>query len=395
VAGDVPGATKLGENQGVKLRSRAAALATTLAAAVAFEGAARAEEPAPDEAPKKADDEGRWTLFPVISSAPETSLMLGGLTMYHFRVGGPARAMANGKMPRRSSVGLVAAYTFKNQFLFSFFPSLYLQGETWNIGANLEALRFPDTFYAVGRDSAEDSAEDFTQRSFAGAVQVTHTVVSSVRAGGEVAVAHATLTEVESGGLLDTDQVPGSDGGLLVAIGPTISWDDRDQDMAPRTGSLYQLTAHWFPSALGSDFDFADVTLDARHYFPITGEHVFALQGYAHFSRGDVPFQRMAHLGGSNALRGYFAGRYIDRHMIAAQAEYRLPVYWRIGATLFAGIGDVARTVGDFDPSDPKYAGGFGIRFALNKKDGVNLRFDFALSGDQDFAFYLSLGEAF
>ena len=146
---------------------------------------------------------------------------------------------------------------------------------------------------------------------------------------------------------------------------------------------------------IGSDFNYATASVDARRYFPVTGAHVLALQAYARFSWGDVPFQGMARLGGSNRLRGYFAGRHIDVHMVAAQAEYRLPLYWKIDATVFGGIGDVAGDIGKLDPLDLKYAGGFGLRYVLNAKDRVKLRFDFALTGDSDFGFYISLGEAF
>jgi outer membrane protein assembly factor BamA len=344
---------------------------------------------------KPASRAGRWTVFPIISSTPETSLMLGVVTLYHFGQGDADEGGKAGTAARRSSVGMAVAYTFKNQFVLSAWPSVYLQGETWNLSGAIDALWFPDTLYATGRKSAADSSESFTQRSMGLHFGATRRLVGAFRAGLTAMAVHSTLTEVEPGGLLDSDQLPGSDGGAAIGIGPTVLWDDRDQDMAARSGSRVQLTLQGFHGALASDFDYVQISLDARHYFPLPRQHVLAVQAYSQLGYGDVPFQAQARLGGDTRLRGFFAGRYRDVHMFAAQLEYRLPLWWRIGATVFAGTGDVASEIGEFDVLDLKYAGGFGLRVALNAKDRVNLRGDFAVTSEGDLNFYLALGEAF
>jgi len=360
------------------------------------EGSPPEDDPAPDPAPDRTPDRAhRWTLFPVIGSAPEISLMLGGVTMLHFQGSDDPDLDERRAAARRSSIGLFAAYTLKNQFLLSLWPSIYLRGDTWHLSGSVDANWFPDTIYDTGRKSPADSAEDFTQRAFGVNVFATRRVVRALRAGLRGMAVHATLTEVEPGGLLDTDQMPGSRGGFAIGLGPAVAWDDRDQDMAPRTGSRVELSIGVYHHALGSDYDYTQITLDARHYFPLPRTHVLAVQVYGQLGSGEVPFQAQAHLGGDSRLRGYFAGRYHDVHMMAAQVEYRLPLYWRLGGTLFAGAGDVAGNVHEFDLLDLKYAGGFGLRLALNQKDRVNLRGDFAVTSEGDRAFYLSLGEAF
>lgn len=341
------------------------------------------------------DDKGRWSIFPVISSSPETSLMLGGLVMYHFRLGEPGDKRGDGAEARRSSLGAVVAYTLKNQIVTSIWPNLYLKGETWNIAGTFDGQLFPDTLYAVGPDSPDDSEEDYTNRSFLLKARVTRRVVSALRAGAHFIGIHSDIREVQPGRLIDTDQIPGSNGGFVIGVGPRLIWDDRDRNMASTRGSRLELSATFHHGAMGSDYDYTSIVVNLRHYVPLPRQHVLAVQSYIELGYGDVPFQAMPPLGGDSRLRGFFAGRYKDKHMYALQTEYRLPVYWRFGGTVFAGLGNVAGTLDELDLLDPRFAAGFGVRYALNPDDGVNIRADFAATNEADFGFYLSLGEAF
>ena len=71
-----------------------------------------------------------------------------------------------------------------------------------------------------------------------------------------------------------------------------------------------------------------------------------------------------------------------------------MPVWWRLGFVVFAGVGEVTERLDNFSLSDPKYAVGFGIRFLLFSKEKITIRQDFGFgkgsSGD-----YLDLNEAF
>jgi hypothetical protein len=94
-------------------------------------------------------------------------------------------------------------------------------------------------------------------------------------------------------------------------------------------------------------------------------------------------------------MRGYYLGRFRDRNMIAVQAEYRIvPIWWRLGAVVFGGFGDVADEPGDFALGDLKYSIGGGFRFLLIPAERIALRADFGF-GDGDSGFYITLGEAF
>ena len=80
--------------------------------------------------------------------------------------------------------------------------------------------------------------------------------------------------------------------------------------------------------------------------------------------------------------------------MLAAQAEYRLELPKRFGLVAFAGVGEVARALDDFNMQNLLPSVGAGLRYTLAKQNHINLRLDFAVGRDSQ-AFYVSIGEAF
>jgi hypothetical protein len=87
-------------------------------------------------------------------------------------------------------------------------------------------------------------------------------------------------------------------------------------------------------------------------------------------------------------------GKYRDETLIAVQAEYRHRLGERWGFVGFAGVGEVAPSLGKLNADDILASGGVGLRFRLAKSNPVNLRVDGAY-GNDGAAVYLAVGEAF
>lgn len=373
------------------MRGRTAAICAGLVVAVFTRAAAGDSGSESGGAPEVT--ESPWSFFPIIAYSPETSAMLGAGLVYTFDVDGhPA---PTGPKARKSAIAFVSAYTFENQFFVSASPSVYWDAEAWHAEGDLNASLFPNTFYPVGNATPAGRAEDYTDTGFVVRGALTRRLVGSFRTGGQAGVFTSRVTDKQPGGDLDRDRVLGSDGGRLVGIGPVLRWDNRDNDFAARSGAVYSLSAAYFAKPWGSQFNVSKYELDLRQFVPLGGAHVLAAQLYGEFNLGSVPFQSMATLGGANLMRGYFQGRYRDLHMLAAQVEYRLPLFWRFGGAAFASVGDVAHELDGFRFEDLKLAGGTGVRFSLNDADRVNLRFDAAGTASGDVNFYIALGEAF
>jgi hypothetical protein len=93
-------------------------------------------------------------------------------------------------------------------------------------------------------------------------------------------------------------------------------------------------------------------------------------------------------------MRGYSSERYLARHGLAGQAELRYPLIWRFGGVAFVGASEVEDRLADLGTT-VRMAGGFGLRFAINKGQTINMRLDVSCNSDGQFEKYLKLREAF
>ncbi len=180
----------------------------------------------------------------------------------------------------------------------------------------------------------------------------------------------------------------------LRAMGFDVVRDSRPNRFYPRKGSYALFTADFFAKDIGSKYSFESYKFTFNKYASLGEKQVLAYNLFVCGTGGEPPFYGQCIYGANNELRGYTAGRYLDRYMIATQLEYRLVLPWRFGLVMFAGVGGVEPGVDKFRYSQLLPAGGTGIRFLMSKKYHVNLRTDFAW-GKDNFTWSMGVGEAF
>jgi hypothetical protein len=195
--------------------------------------------------------------------------------------------------------------------------------------------------------------------------------------------------------LPDTPQIPEIDLNLRTAgLGPTLEFDSRSDSFYPRAGEQFRFQAGFNGRAVGGRRKYQTYQAFYNKYYSLSPRQVLAGHVAGCYATGSVPFYDLCFLGKSKDLRGYEVGQYIDRVMIAAQAEYRLELPKRLGAALFFGAGEVARRWADLRSDALKPGGGVGLRFRLTKQNHINLRIDYAW-GINSKGLYLGVTEAF
>ena len=180
----------------------------------------------------------------------------------------------------------------------------------------------------------------------------------------------------------------------LRALGMEIYRDSRPNRFYPLKGSVIDFTGDFFANNLGSKYSFQSYKFTFNKYWSLNDKQVLAYNFYWCGTGGQPPFYGNCIYGASNELRGYTAGRYLDRYMFATQLEYRLVLPWRFGIVGFGGVGSVTPGGNQLRVNQFLPAGGTGIRFLLSKKYHVNLRTDFAW-GKDNFTWGVGVGEAF
>ncbi len=337
-----------------------------------------------DERPSRSG----WSAAPIVSYAPETHFGLGAFGVHFFRLGdAPVES-------RTSSMAVVALYTTRHQFIGELIPEFYWNDERWHLWSKFEYRHYPNALWGVGNDLPESNEEWYLESGPRWRTWIRSMLVYSLYLQLRIDAQYMKISRIEEGGLLASGAVPGYGGGNTTGIGLTLGWDSRDHPQLPRRGGFHEISMMGWSRALGSRYAFSRFELNLRQFIPLFDTHALALQLYGEFLLGEPPFYRMALLGGQYMLRGYFEGRYRDNDLIAAQAEYRLPLFWRISAVLFAAAGDVSDRLGNFGLDDIKWAAGGGLRLMLSRDEKLNLRVD-AAAGVDTWGIYATAKEAF
>jgi outer membrane translocation and assembly module TamA len=200
----------------------------------------------------------------------------------------------------------------------------------------------------------------------------------------------------EEDGWLVNSNIPGKNGGKSGGLKLGLLYDNRNNVLNSTAGTYIDFAYILHRKFVGSEFDYTITTLDARTYFQPFAQlnHVLAFQIYGYFTDGNTHFTDLAALGGGDIMRGYYEGRYRDNHLLAAQAEYRLHLWRRIGAVGFISFGEVAPAFNEFSFSGIKPAGGIGLRYKIMEKENLNLRLDVAF-GKNTSGIYINISEAF
>ncbi len=195
--------------------------------------------------------------------------------------------------------------------------------------------------------------------------------------------------------------------------------DKRDHEPAPTQGYWFEGTVRGGSKIIGSAWPYFGVNLAARFYVPFDDEHrvVFASQTIADMIIGDLPYDAMSRIGGSQSLSDFNAigGQYIGRgireqlHVGRLKGIEQLELRFRLFSfNLFsqsfdfvpAAFGDIAVTASDFKSFTKeigKIYSGFGGALRLHWNKTFIIRADLGVSPSENFSpkFYLVAGNVF
>jgi Omp85 superfamily domain len=345
-----------------------------------------------------------YFISPSGTLSPETGIAGGLYGMYYFKL--------SKKVPdtRSSFSDFTMLYTQRHQF--SFLPTwkIYFIHEHYTLSGEGNVMLYRENFFGIGNNTIEANEEMYEFHLLKMDNKFQRQLYSVLFAGLQYQIQYMSKIEIEHGGQLETQNITGNRGGLASGIGPMITIDSRSSVLTPQSGMFIELSNCNFREWLGSKFGFTTYVLDARKYITLYGKklvpdmlnplgplykrHILALQLYGRITQGDAPFRMLSLMGNSQLMRGYYMGRYRDNDYVAGQAELRMHLFWRMGATLFAGTGEVAHTTNDFSIKELKPNYGMGLRYVFSKRENVNVRLD-AGFGPHTKGFYITMGEAF
>lgn len=326
--------------------------------------------------------------LPLASYTPETNWGFGVLGQYLFR-------LKHDSLSNLSVAGATILYTLEKQFIFNPNWDFFFHESKWRIGGAFLFQKYPEKFFGIGNSTFREDEETFTGKHILFRSRATVEAVKNFHLGLQYRFEYAYDFETDPEGALHPDTIAGSRGYRASGLGIAAIYDSRDNTLFPFTGWHVIFSNHFYHRWLGSGHEFASFKVDARAYFNPFTSNVIAVQALMSFHADNPPFKMLSLLGGTETMRGYYLGRYRDRHLLAAQVEWRFPLWWRFIGAGFYGTGDVTRNFHDLSWKSLKHSLGMGIRFTLDAAERINVRFDAAFGTDGSHGFYFLLGEAF
>ncbi len=325
---------------------------------------------------------------PTVGFAPETRLYFGAVALFTLRF------WQDDSLTRLSSAKLELSYSINKQLIIETGWNLFNRHNRMALDGLVGFRKFPENYWGIGAALPKSNVELVDMTRLELEVRGLRAVRNNVYVGLRAKLQNVFKVVADSGGLIETARPVGYDGGLSVGIGPAFSLDTRDNPLNARKGSYLSVSGLGFGRFVGSDYAFTRTEVDLRTYLRPVRRHVLALQAYALLQTGAPPLRLLGLMGSDREMRGYYQGRYREQNYAAVQAEYRLPLFWRLGFTAFVGAGEVWNWQQRYQMQVFKYTTGAGLRLLFDKKDNVNLRMDFAI-GNHTTGFYVAFGEAF
>jgi len=325
--------------------------------------------------------------FPFITRSLETSFGFGGVMAVFFK------PMRDAKL-RTSDADILALYTLRNQKILVGNSTLYFPHENKIVRFQTSYSYFPDNFWGLGNYTVQSQKEGYSQSQFVINPQYLQRLWRKLYVGVTYLYQNTGDISYKPNGDFEKYNVVGKDGGNVSGIGPMLSWDSRNSSYSPSAGFFAEVRYMVFDQRLGSTFNFNMLDADIRKYFALTGTTVLALQGIAGIHSGDVPFRQLEKLGGTDMMRGYYAGRYTDKCLLASQFEVRQHLIGRFGVVGFGAMGEVAPNLKGFYLPYMHYTYGGGVRIALIEAEKLNLRVDYGRALHNN-AVVLQIREAF
>ncbi len=303
---------------------------------------------------------------------------------------------------RSSNFYTVASYSTKKTYNFS------LKGDAWTKRNELHFIgdikfrNMPFNFYGIGNNTSHANEDKLVQRTIRLNFDAEKNTLKNAYTGVSLGFENHKFTDKELGGIFNTStDIIDKDGGKVLFVGISQSYDTRNSNNYPTKGFFGRITYQYAPSVFGRDnFSGSQIKLNIRNFWSLTPKVVVGVQGLYYTLQSDrSSFYLLPQLGNDEMMRGYYGGRYRDENLTAAQAEIRYRFMERLGIVAFGGIGKVFNNENaNLKNFKPNY--GIGGRLFFDPEKGLSIRLDYGIgekraNEKRQSGMYISLSEAF
>jgi hypothetical protein len=320
---------------------------------------------------------------PAIGYTPETKTYVGLVTIFTFN-------NTSDSLTRSSNAKLEFVYTWNKQMIFETDWNYFFPGEKWFTKGRVQYFsKYPDLYYGIGFNTPDSGELSFESTRLKFDADLFRNIKSKLFVGA--GINYTTYQEIKS--LNDSLFYPELKDENNLGIKLIFLKDARNNILSPSEGDYLEVSNSFnFGTLFYIKFSF-----DYRYYldFGKTKSNILAGRFYHSSVFGTPPFYDYPMIGSDKYVRGYYLGRFRDKNFSTLQFELRNQLFWRIGIATFGGVSMIYEKVNQIETETFKPNAGVGIRFLVDKNEGTNLRFDYAVGAGNQSGFYISFGESF
>lgn len=261
----------------------------------------------------------------------------------------------------------------------------------YRIDYHLYFYSFPSDFWGIGYEMGDNDANKSDMKRWQAQAEVSFLfrVADNFYIGPMASYDYVIGKHIERPELLQgMDQHTWN-----VGAGVSLVYDNRDNLTNPHRGICLNINQMFRPRFMGNDYAFSTTAFRFDAYQRLGKGTVLAEDIGANLNFGNPSWGMMAELGGTHSMRGYYEGRYRDKHSLEATIELRQHVWKRNGIVVWVGAGTIFPKFSALRSKQILPNAGVGYRWEFKKNVNVRLDYGFGKSGQSGFLF--NINEAF
>lgn len=261
----------------------------------------------------------------------------------------------------------------------------------YRIDYHLYFYSFPSDFWGIGYEMGDNDANKSDMKRWQAQAEVSFLfrVADNFYIGPMASYDYVIGKHIEHPELLQgMDQHTWN-----VGAGVSLVYDNRDNLTNPHRGICLNINQMFRPRFMGNDYAFSTTAFRFDAYQRLGKGTILAEDFGANLNFGNPSWGMMAELGGTHSMRGYYEGRYRDKHSLEATVELRQHVWKRNGIVVWVGAGTIFPKFSALRSKQILPNAGVGYRWEFKKNVNVRLDYGFGKSGQSGFLF--NINEAF
>jgi hypothetical protein len=336
-----------------------------------------------------------FVILPVLSSAPETGVEAGAAGLYSFYTDTLHRET------RVSNIFAYATITTKGQNRLNLSTAYWTPQNKYHYTAAIGRINFPMNFYGVGNNTAKANEDYIQQKRYRINLSALKNLGNNLYLGLVGGAYKYDFNSDDPTGTFNTNpQVQDRSGGSFVYIGPSFSFDNRNNNTYTTSGIMINAYYNLMQGVFSNNsYQGGLFNIEYAQFFSLSKKLVLGLNVQEQSLTGArSPFYLLPLMGNDEIMRGYYEGRYRDRNLLVGQAELRYLFSERFGIVGFVGAGEVFNSSFAFSQLKPNLGG--GLRYFFDIEKGLAVRLDYGIgqkpAGESRLSgLYIALGQSF